>query len=137
MNHKSPAKTLRDVVRMTRFLYRKNKFKHGLSIQKIKSVDVPPTPVTKPVLSAVLVQTTNVRPRPKPKLAVSRQISVDIPPDQTTSPSQKNTSEPFTMLNFMDILKKSELESRPENRSHEQKREKDLLEFKRSMGFPP
>jgi hypothetical protein len=131
MKHKSPAKTLRDVIRMTRFLYKKNEYKIGLSIQKLASFDIPPVPVPKPVLSVVQIQTTNVRPQPKLRLSISRQTSVDIPPEQKTE------NKPFTMQDFMDIAQKSENVCKQEVKDRKQEREKNLLEFKRSMWFPP
>ena len=136
MKHKSPAKTLRDVVRMTRFLNKKNQFKSGcgLSFKKLASCDIPPVPVTKPVLSIQQVQTTTVCPRLKPKLSISRQISIDIPPDQET---KKNVPKPFTMVDFMDIVQKSENVSKQEVRDKQKEREKDLLEFNEVWGFHP
>ena len=100
-------------------------------------------PVTKPVLSVAQVQTTDVRPQSKPNLTVSIAISVDIPPDQTQNPCQKMSTKPITMKEFMDIVKQSENSSRQENSTRPEKQdrkdvsEKDLMDVKRSMGFPP
>ena len=124
-------------MRMKKFLYKKNKTRNGLSIHKRVSCDIPPVPITKPVLSVAQVQTTDVRPQSKPNLTVSRAISVDIPPDPTQNPSQKMSTKPITMQKFMDIVRQSETSSRPEKQDRQDVREKDLLNFKRSMGFPP
>ena len=101
---------------MTRFLYKKNEYKIGLSIQKLASFDIPPVPVTKPVLSVVQIQTTNVRPQPKLRLSISRQTSVDIPPEQKTE------NKPFTMQDFMDIAQKSENVNKQEVKDQKQER---------------
>ena len=131
MNHKSPAKTLRDVMRMTKFLYRKNKTRNDLSIQRQTGCDIPPVPVIMPLLSVAQVQTIDVH------LSVSRALSVDIPPDPIKEPFQKLCAKPFTLQDFKDIVKQSENVSRLEKRDLQDEREKDLLDFKRSMGFPP
>ena len=47
------------------------------------------------------------------------------------------SAKPFTMQDFKDIVKQSENLSRLEKQDRQDEREKDLLNFKRSMGFPP
>ena len=105
MKPRSPAKILHDVKRITRFLSKKNESKIILSVQMVNICDIPPVPRSKPRLSVVQVQTTNVIPLPKPNLTISRATSVDIPPDVVPSPYQPKNSEALTKEKFLCIMK--------------------------------
>ena len=121
MKHKSPSKTLYDVKRITRFLRKKNT-SNKVSSTTVISCDIPPCPGFKPSLSIVSVQTTNVPPKPNPVLVLSRMVSIDIPPEPMLridphnaskppdQPTAKPVETPFTLMDFMKCVKKSDAE---------------------------
>ena len=83
---------------------------------------------TKPTLSIVCVQTKNVPPKPNPVLVHSRMVAIDIPPEpmlrldqhEASKPPDQPTAQPaenpFTLMDFMKCLKKSD-EERKERES--------------------
>ena len=85
MCHKSPAKILRNVKRMSLFLDKKP---NTLSISILPQINI--IPLKKPLGISPLI-TTNVPPQ-KPKLDFVRAKSISIPPHQIYHPAVINAS---------------------------------------------
>ena len=78
MNHKSPSKVLRNVIRMTKFLENKKK---PLKITTLPSVNIEPQEI---YLSRSLTTSISIPPTKsprKPQLSIAKVGSTDITPD--------------------------------------------------------
>ena len=82
MCYKSPAKLLRSVRRITKFIELKPDPLSSLQIKHVSSIDIAPTKKCRPNLSAALMQQTEIPPKSK-LLSFHAATVIDIPPYAT------------------------------------------------------
>ena len=127
MVHKSPAKILRSIRRITKFLENKPT---DLSIAILPSINI--LPITKPLALSTPIL-IDVRPT-QPNLTIKCLASIDIPPTAYHSTYTANNAASLALEDFKEILNKNKDAMKQSRDQERNEREKEMENFVKMIG---